>query len=80
MPLPTVTAHLKPLTILSISESEYEKYLSQVSFSTYDNRETINVGLVWRGTNSAITLIYGFNSFYDYEINSNHSRLEPPTL
>ena len=63
------------LTILSISESEYEKYLSQVSFSTYDNRETINVGLVWRGTNSAKTLIYGFNSFYDYEINSNHSRL-----
>jgi len=63
------------ISILSLSESEYQKYLSQVSFSTYDNRETINVGLVWRGANESKTMIYGFNTFYDYEINSNHSRL-----
>ena len=63
------------ISILSLSESEYQKYLSQISFSTYDNRETINVGLVWRSANQAKTLIYGFNTFYDYELNSNHSRL-----
>ena len=63
------------LTILELSDSELEKYLSQISFSSYDNRETFNLGLVWRAMNKNKTLIYGVNAFYDREINSNHSRL-----
>ena len=65
----------KRLTILELSDSELEKYLSQISFSSYDNRETFNLGLVWRAMNKNKTLIYGDNACYDREINSNHSRL-----
>ena len=57
------------LTILELSDSELEKYLSQISFSSYDNRETFNLGLVWRAMNKNKTLIYGVNAFYDREIN-----------
>ena len=66
---------VRVIGLIELTDREYESYLSQFSFSTFDDRETLNIGLVWRGINKSKTLIYGVNVFYDREFNSNHSRL-----
>ena len=50
-------------------------YLSQFSLSTFDDSETLNLGLVWRKLSPNNTLMYGGNVFYDREFNTDHSRI-----
>ena len=69
------TTDFRVLTMFELSGNDNKKSLSQISFSSYDDRETLNLGLVWRNINNAQTLIYGYNLFYDTEINTGHSRL-----
>ena len=61
--------------LLELQNSGNESYLSQFSLSSYDSRETLNLGLVWRKLNDSKTLIYGGNIFYDRELNTDHSRV-----
>ena len=63
------------LGMTELSGTSNEKYLSQFSFSSFDSTETLNLGVVWRKLNVNQTLMYGYNAFYDHEINSNHSRI-----
>ena len=63
------------LGMTELAGSSNEKYLSQFSFSSFDSTEVLNLGLVWRKLNANQTLMYGYNAFYDHEINSNHSRV-----
>ena len=63
------------ITILELSGDEYRKHLSQISFSTFDNRETLNLGWVMRKMNSDKTIIHGLNAFLDIELRSAHQRL-----
>jgi adhesin/invasin len=63
------------LGMTELAGNSNEKYLSQFSFSSFDSTETLNLGIVWRKLNANQTLMYGYNAFYDHEINSNHSRI-----
>ena len=63
------------LGMTELAGSSNEKYLSQFSFSSFDSTEVLNLCLVWRKLNANQTLMYGYNAFYDHEINSNHSRV-----
>ena len=64
----------RALTLFEISGDEYNKILTQISFSTFNDRETVNTGLIYRMMNPAMTHIYGVNIFYDHEFNSGHAR------
>ena len=48
--------------------------LSQLSFSTFDSRETINAGLIYRTFNANKTVLYGTNFFYDQQFRTGHQR------
>ena len=63
------------LGLLELQKSGNETYLSQFSLSSFQSRETLNLGLVWRKLNSNNTLMYGGNIFYDRELNTDHSRI-----
>jgi len=69
---------LKPtfraITLFELTGNEYNKILSQISYSTFNDRETLNTGLVYRNLNEDMTRIYGINIFYDHEFNSGHTR------
>ena len=62
------------LGMTELSGTNNEKYLSQFSFSSFDSTETLNLGVVWRKLNVNQTLMYGYNAFYDYEIDYDHQR------
>ena len=64
----------RALTLFELTGDEYNKILTQISFSTFNNRETVNTGLIYRVMNPAMTHIYGVNVFYDHEFNSGHAR------
>ena len=66
---------IRLITIMELSDDEYRKWLTQISFSSHDTRETLNLGLVWRKANADKTIIYGVNTFYDMEFNSNQQRI-----
>ena len=63
------------LGLLELQRSGNEAYLSQFSLSSFQSRETLNLGLVWRKLSPNNTLMYGGNVFYDREFNTNHSRI-----
>ena len=63
------------LGLLELQRSGNEAYLSQFSLSSFQSRETLNLGLVWRTLSPNNTLMYGGNVFYDREFNTNHSRI-----
>lgn len=63
------------LGLLELQRSGNEAYLSQFSLSSFQSRETLNLGLVWRKLSSNNTLMYGGNVFYDREFNTDHSRI-----
>ena len=63
------------LGLLELQRSDNEAYLSQFSLSSFQSRETLNLGLVWRKLSPNNTLMYGGNVFYDREFNTDHSRI-----
>ena len=62
------------IALFELTGDEYNKILSQLSYSTFNNRETLNTGLVYRALSQDMTHIYGFNIFYDHEFNTGHAR------
>ena len=64
----------RAITLFELTGNQFDKILSQISFSTFNDRETLNTGLVYRSMNQAMTHIYGINIFYDREFNTGHAR------
>ena len=64
----------RAISLFELGGNDFNKILSQVSYSTFDDDETINLGLVYRMMNSDMTVIYGLNVFYDHQFNTGHKR------
>ena len=64
----------RAITLFELTGNQFDKILSQLSYSTFNDRETLNTGLVYRSMNQAMTHIYGINIFYDHEFNTGHAR------
>jgi len=64
----------RAISLFELTGNEYNKILTQISYSTFDDNETLNTGLVYRTMNADMTRIYGVNIFYDHEFNSGHTR------
>ncbi len=73
-----VTESAKPqLRLISLFEiigDDTNAILSQLSFSTFDDREIFNGGLVYRAFNNDKTIMYGTNLFYDQQLHTGHKR------
>ena len=67
--------HFRILSVFELSDNEDNAILSQLSFSTFDNRETINAGLVYRQFNVDRTMMYGANMFFDQQLHTGHQRV-----
>ena len=64
----------RAITLFELTGDEFNKILSQVSYSTFNDRETLNTGLIYRGFNQDMTKLYGINVFYDHEFDTGHAR------
>ena len=64
----------RAITLFELAGDEYNKILTQLSYSTFNDRETINTGLVYRMFSQDMTKLYGVNIFYDHEFNMGHAR------
>jgi adhesin/invasin len=64
----------RAITLFELTGNEYNKILSQISYSTHNDRETLNTGLIYRGLNTDMTRMYGLNIFYDHQFNTGHAR------
>tara|TARA_B100001057_G_scaffold494686_1_gene591794 strand:- start:141 stop:1040 length:900 start_codon:yes stop_codon:yes gene_type:complete len=64
----------RAITLFELTGDEYNKILTQLSYSTFNDRETINTGLVYRKFSQDMTKLYGINIFYDHEFNTGHAR------
>ena len=64
----------RAITLFELTGNDFDKILSQISYSHFNDRETINTGLIYRSMNPAMTHIYGINIFYDHEFNTGHAR------
>lgn len=64
----------RAISLFELTGNEYNKILTQISYSTFDDNETLNTGLLYRTMNTDMTRIYGVNIFYDHEFNSGHTR------
>ena len=64
----------RAISLFEIAGNDFKKILSQLSYSTFDDDETLNAGLVYRMMNSEMTVIYGLNIFYDHQFNTGHTR------
>ena len=62
------------LSMFEIIGDNQNTILSQLSFSTFDSRETINAGLIYRTFNANKTVLYGTNFFYDQQFRTGHQR------
>ena len=51
----------RAISLFEIAGNDFNKILSQLSYSTFDDDETLNAGLVYRMMNSDMTVIYGLN-------------------
>jgi len=62
--------------VSSLSESNDKKtfWLNQLNLSNQDDRETINLGLMYRTLSDDNKWIRGFNIFYDHEFPYDHQR------
>ena len=65
----------RAITLFELTGDEYNKILTQLSYSTFNDRETINTGLVYRMFSQDMTKLYGVNIFYDHEFNTGHARI-----
>ena len=66
---------MEAMSVYRLYENENIFLFNQTSAVNFDSRTTLNVGLGVRHINDAETLIVGGNSFYDYELDSEHKRL-----
>ena len=64
----------RAITLFELTGNEYKKILSQISYSTFNDRETLNAGLLYRTFTPDMTSLYGLNLFYDHEFNFGHTR------
>ena len=64
----------RAVSLFEIIGDDFNKILTQVSYSTFNDRETLNTGLVYRTFNKDMTKLYGINIFYDHEFNTGHAR------
>ena len=64
----------RAITLFELTGDEFNKFLTQVSYSTFNDRETLNTGLIFRAFNQDMTKLYGLNIFYDHEFNTGHAR------
>ena len=64
----------RAISLFEITGNDFNKILSQLSYSTFDDDETMNAGLIYRMMNSDMTVIYGLNIFYDHQFNTGHAR------
>ena len=62
------------ISLFELMGNDTSSTLTQLSFSTFDDRETINAGLVYRSFNTNKTLMYGANLFYDQQLHTGHQR------
>ena len=62
------------ISLFELMGNDTSATLTQLSFSTFDDRETINAGLVYRSFNTNKTLMYGANLFYDQQLHTGHQR------
>ena len=62
------------ISLFELMGNDTSSTLTQLSFSTFDDRETINAGLVYRSFNANKTLMYGTNLFYDQQLHTGHQR------
>ena len=65
---------IRLISLFEISKSDANAVLSQFSFSTFDDREIFNGGLVYRAFNNDKTIMYGTNLFYDQQLHTGHKR------
>jgi len=66
---------MEAMSVYRLYENENIFLFNQTSAVNFDSRTTLNVGLGVRHINEAETFIVGGNSFYDYELDSEHKRL-----
>ena len=64
----------RAISLFEITGNDFNKILTQLSYSTFDDDETLNAGLVYRMMNDDMTVIYGLNIFYDHQFNTGHAR------
>ena len=62
--------------ISSLAESDDKKsfWLNQTNISTQDDRETVNIGFMYRNLSEDNKWLSGLNIFYDHEFPNNHER------
>ena len=66
---------IRLISLFEITKSDANAVLSQFSFSTFDDREIFNGGLVYRAFNNDKTIMYGTNLFYDQQLHTGHKRV-----
>ena len=65
---------IRLISLFEVRKSDANAVLSQFSFSTFDDREIFNGGLVYRAFNNDKTIMYGTNLFYDQQLHTGHKR------
>ncbi len=67
---------IRATIITSLKENNLSKsyILNQTNFSTQDDRETFNTGLIFRKLTDDNKWLSGLNIFYDHELDKNHQR------
>jgi len=60
--------------ISSLSENDKSFWLNQTNISDHNDRQTLNIGLIYRNLSSDNKWVSGVNFFYDHEFPKNHQR------
>ena len=67
---------IRATIISSLSESDDKKsfWLNQTNISDQDERQTVNIGFIYRNLSEDNRWLSGINLFYDHEFPNNHER------
>ena len=60
--------------ISSLSENDKSFWLNQTNISDHNDRQTLNIGFIYRNLSSDNKWVSGVNFFYDHEFPKNHQR------
>jgi hypothetical protein len=60
--------------ISSLSENDKSYWLNQTNISDHNDRQTLNIGFIYRNLSSDNKWVSGVNFFYDHEFPKNHQR------
>ena len=60
--------------ISSLSENDKTYWLNQTNISDHNDRQTLNIGFIYRNLSSDNKWVSGVNFFYDHEFPKNHQR------